>query len=407
MRESLRERARLLALAPGMVEPLEFLLPVYAGDARPLWMVRAGLSVYDALSSGDRHRALDAGGAAAAAALRTDGLRGGVAYRDARCLPERLALANLLDAAAAGAVVLNYVEAVRLLVESGRARGAVVRDLLGGGEAEVRARVTVNAAGPWAEEVVARAGLERPRLLRPVRGAHVAVTGLPLDRAVAATADDGRLVFAVPWGATTLLGTTETEDPGDPAEAAAAPDEVAYLLRNAARLFPRAEATPVHTYAGIRNLVAARGAAAAVPRDSRLALHAGAAGLVSVLGGKLTTYRALAERLVDRVGRDLGVRGSCRTAERPLPAPPFDPRALSDIEAAARASARAEWVRRLGDFVFRRTWIGFHPEARRAHLEAAAAGCGEALGWDAGRRRAEIAAVEAEAAQRYGRRVSG
>lgn len=385
VREALCERALLERLAPAMVEPMEFHLAVRPGDGRPRWKVRAGLALYDILAGGT---------------ARPRWLADGVAYRDARCLPERLALATVLDAVRAGAVAENYVEVVRIVVGSGRVRGAVVRDAETGEEAEVMFEIVVNAAGPWAERVAALAGLDAP-LIRPVRGAHVVVRGLPLDRAVAATARDGRLVFAIPWGETTCIGTTEVEHPGDPAEAVATPEEVAYLLGEARRLFPRADLDVVHTYAGVRNLVAARGPARAVSREARIVRHAGARGLATLVGGKLSTHRAIAERIVDAIARDAGNRTPCATRDRALPPPPFDPR-TPDVALAARL-AREERVRRLGDLVFRRTWLGFLPSTTRREIEAAADALGDALGWDAGRRRREVAEVEAEAARIFGR----
>ena len=334
VRESLRERERLLRLAPHLVRPLPLLIPLYAGARRGPLTVRAGMLAYDLLSPDKtlpRHRMLSREEALRRApALEPHGLRGAALYYDAQVeFPERLALENALSARAHGATVLTYGRVRRLLVEAGAARGVEFEDLLGGGTRAARARVVVNVAGPWVDEVLRGAdGLAPRRLIGGTKGSHVVVepfAGAPPVALYAEAREDGRPFFVIPWNGRYLVGTTDTRFAGDLDHVTADEREVEYLLREANRLLPGARLTReavLYTYAGVRPLPfdGARSEAAVTRRHFAHDHAPGVRGLFSVVGGKLTTYRSLAEQTVNLVFRQLGRPAPrCATAREPLP----------------------------------------------------------------------------------------
>ncbi len=338
--ESSRERRRLLRLAPHLVWPLAFLFPLYRGGRVPPWKLRAGMWLYDALAAFrnvHRHRWL---GPAATRrlepGLRDRDLRGAALYYDAQTDDARLVLATIRSAAQAGALVANYAEVTSLLTPDGRVRGAIVRDALTGTTRVARALVVVNATGPWSDAV---RRLERPEahpLLRLTRGAHVVVPRARLGHTHALTLTsplDGRVMFVLPWEEVSYIGTTDVDDPGDPDKVRCTASDVTYLLRSANAYFPTARLTPADvlaTWAGLRALVTGDSgqAASAVSREHVVEESPG--GLLTIAGGKLTTYRAMAAELVDRVAERLH-----RADGRPrAPAPPTDRESLPGGEAA-------------------------------------------------------------------------
>lgn len=329
VREALAERAALLSIAPHLTRATPFLLPLYGGGGRPSWKLRAGLALYDALAGTTRlgrHAMLDSEGALAREPrLAFEGLRGAAVYWDARVRDARLVVETIADARRAGTVAANYC-AVR---EVERWRGGWVGEVEDRVSAErfaLRGRAWVNATGPWADELRARTAPGRPPLLAPTKGVHVVArrAAAPLRDPTALFAPDGRLVFAVPEGEWTYLGTTDTVDGGDIADFGVGRDDVAYLLDAAnSALSVGLEADDVlGSWAGWRPLV--RPASASEPGhiSREETIEATAAGFWTVAGGKLTTYRAMAEEAVDRVAGALGRRvGPCVTARRPLVSP--------------------------------------------------------------------------------------
>lgn len=328
--ESCRERERLLALAPHLVRPLPFLLPhTRGGGWPPLWLLRAGLWLYDRFAGATlagRHTMLS-GAEVLAREPGTAGLAldGGAAYYDAQMDDARLTLEVALGAAEAGAVLVNHAEVVRFgRGEDGALNRAAIRDRLTGRLLECAARLIVNATGPWGDAVRRLAGYEGPPLLAPTQGVHL-VYGEPLVRQALITRarDDHRVFFILPWNGLTLIGTTDTPYTGDPAEAAATPADVTYLLDAARAALPaaRIEAGRVlSTFAGVRPLLAAgsKGDPSAVSREH--AIVETPRGLLTVLGGKFTTFRAMAEEAVDRIQERLGLpRTDSPTRDRPLP----------------------------------------------------------------------------------------
>ncbi|MDT5268042.1 MAG: glycerol-3-phosphate dehydrogenase [Acidobacteriota bacterium] len=332
VRESLRERETLLRkVAPHLVRPLPMLVPIYAGQRRGPLTIRTGMLAYDLLSSSrslPRHRMLNATEARAyAPGLEPEGLRGAALFYDAQVeYAERLAVENALDARAHGATVLTYARVERLLVEGGAARAVVFKDLLVGTTHEARAAVILNAAGPWVDEVLEGTSAEGEKLLGGTKGSHVVVRafeGAPRAAVYAEAVEDGRPFFVVPWDDKFLIGTTDERYAGDLDRVEADEQEIEYLLRETNRVLPSARLTRgdvLYTYSGVRPLPrVAEGEESAITRRHFIR-QSRVRGLFSVVGGKLTTYRALAEEAVELIFRTLGqTPPRCQTADAPLP----------------------------------------------------------------------------------------
>ena len=352
--ESLSERGRLSRLAPHLVRPVEFLFPAYRGRGLPLWKLGLGLTAYDLLALGQtprRHRRLSREQLVRREpALESPALVGGEVYSDARTDDARLTLENVLDAVSLEAAAVSRVEVAGLIHDaSGAARGANVLDRESGREFPIRARVVVSATGPWADRM---RSLDEPGSaprLRLAKGIHVTVPArrLPVSRPIAFPDSGGRLLFAVPDGPVTLLGTTDTDYAGSLDEVVAESAEVAYLLKEANETFPAAGLTGsdvVATFASLRPLVREPGKR--VEETSREdALLVSADGLLTVTGGKLTTHRRMAARAVDRAARMLAVEGvtvpASRTESRPFPGAPETSMAES-VTAIVRIAASCD-----------------------------------------------------------------
>lgn len=447
VRLDLRERETLLRIAPHLVRPLEFLIPFFDGDRTSTLKLRAGLAVYDALSfdrslPGRRWLSPREARAAEQALDRPD-IRGAAAYHDARVdSPERLALENVLDAEAHQARALNYCAVIGTVVEGGRLGGVRVRDALDGDEADIASRVVVNATGAWFERVTTRLTGRQPGVVRTTKGIHLACPPMTTRALVLFSHIDRRLLFAIPRGGLTWFGTTDTDFNGDPGDVAATRADVEYVLASVARVFPSLRMRDVlYTTAGVRALVRQRGAESSVSRMHRIVDGGpgGPPGLISVLGGKITGYRAIAEETIDAVCRRLGAtdRRSV-TADTPLPgalgrgsgavpdhagvtphlydlygtraeqvlalartAPelgrPLSP-AYPDIAAQVVLGVRSEHCVRLADFLRRRTLLGASPDQGRAAAAPAATVMAGELGWSAARLAEEIASYERDIA---------
>jgi glycerol-3-phosphate dehydrogenase len=346
VRESLREREVLLKIAPHLVHPFPYIFPVYGGGPASRLQLKVGLVAYDLLAGSRRvehHTMLSADELLRMEpALRPDALRGGVRYFDCLVDDARLTLATIRSAARHGAVVVSYAEVTEVEQDEDRVTGVRFRDRLDGRTGAVRARVVVSATGPWTDELRAKSGAGP--MLRPTKGIHLTLprSNLPLSNIVAFSALDDRLIFAVPLGDCTYVGTTDTDYTASPDQARADAADVEYLLRSVNATFQGAHLSPsdvISTWAGVRPLVFDEGAPSDVSRDYDIQI--GPAGLASIAGGKLTTYRAMAEDLVDRVLAQDGKRfnwspAPCRTAETPLPGGD-----LAGFERFAEATASA------------------------------------------------------------------
>jgi glycerol-3-phosphate dehydrogenase len=412
--ESVRERERLLEERPGLVEPQPFVMPIHQGTRPGPFALGAAFWIADRMAG--RHTARRIAPAEALAlepALGRDGLRAAIAYRDGVVDDARLVLRLIFDAVAQGGRALNHVEAS--LVESdGRVTGARLEDRLDGTRAEVRASVTVHAAGVWAGVAPGAPGL------RPLRGSHLvfARETVPLRSGLAwLHPRDRRPVFAHVWEGAVLVGTTDIDHPVADVPATISPAEADYLVEAMRLPFPQLRldaAQALSAFAGLRAIVVPPGEAhlppSAMGRDAALWTRP---GLVGITGGKLTTHRATAAEVLREVeaqgvrlapepalspthaatrlqGR-LGVEGAAWVAARPaaeqalLAATPY---CLAEL----RWSMREEQVRRLDDLLMRRTRLGLLA-ARGAEslLPMLEAPCREDLGWDAARWTEEVA----------------
>jgi glycerol-3-phosphate dehydrogenase len=345
VRQALRERDRLLENAPALVHPLPFVIPAYSGRRPRAAALRFGLFLYDLLSTRTLPRRKWLRPQAAVErepGLGGEDLAGAGVYYDAWTDDARFVLAVIQDAGRAGAAVANYAEVTELLRDGERVAGVRTIDRMTGGVAELRAKVVVNATG------VRLDSLRGPRsvpTIRPTKGVHIFLPRAKVGNrhAVALTTRrDGRLVFVLPWGDLTLIGTTDTDFRGDPDRVTPDGRDVAYLLEATNEAFPTANVgleDVVSAYAGLRPLVR-RGTAG--PSESDISreheIFVDSDGLISVAGGKFTTHRAMAEEVVDLVETRLARRSNSQTRNAPL-GPPIEP--LEDFMALGIEEASA------------------------------------------------------------------
>lgn len=350
--ESSHERRVLLNLAPHLVRPLQFTWPVYEGARIPRWKLRAGLLLYDLLAlfrNVAPHRGLSADGIAQAEPmLARHALVGGAQYFDAATDDTRLTLSTVLDAAVSGATVLNHADVTALKLAGGQARGATVTDRLGGRSLDISASCVVNATGPWTDGI---RRMEDPSAAPAVlgsKGVHIAVPAHRVGNrgAVTLLAPDGRVMFVLPAGPCTIIGTTETETDESPDQVRASRADVNYLLDSANRAFPDAGLCGddvIAAWAGIRPLAAKAHSGDANSASREHLVETGPRGVITVTGGKLTTYRVIARDVVDAVFTAIA-RRSPRVRTDLIRLAGGDVRDLEAEEAAARAAAGADDV---------------------------------------------------------------
>lgn len=450
VRESLRERERLFRSAPHLVKPLRLLMPMYSHNRRPAWLIRLGMIVYDALSfdkKTGRHEVLNTG-----ATLRRfpgigrSGLTGATVFTDGQVeYAERLCVEVAVAAAGDGAVIRTKARVEEPVLQDGRVAGVRYRDTTTDTLHEVHAPVVLNVAGPWIDRIFRRGAPQQPRLNGGTKGSHLVVEpfpGAPDDVVYYESKTDGRLVLVIPWMGRYLIGTTDLRFDEDPGDARCDADEMTYLLGEVNQLIPQAGLTPddvLFTYSGVRPLPYAPDVdERKIPRSHVLHDHApDLPGLVTVVGGKLTTYRQLAQDAVDDVFRRLGRKSPrCVTQSLPLPGNVGDleearryllssgltPRTANRLvalyggrslnvvaEAADDAgleilhegtgalvaellfAVRREFARTLTDVLARRTLLAFEPGHGRELAQRAAAVLGAELGWDEQRQAVELA----------------
>jgi glycerol-3-phosphate dehydrogenase len=402
LRESVRERRALLRIAPALVRPLAFLVPTYGHGLRGREALALGLRLYDALAR-DRNDGLPeadrlpAGRMLSPAEVREllpgvpeAGLSGGASWTDAQAVnSERLLLAFLHAASEAGAAVANALEVEELTREGSRVTGARVRDHEGGVAATIRARAVLNAAGPGASGLLRRAGLGRPHV--PLLRARNFVLRRPVVQRLAVGAKSGgRYLFVVPWRDRSIVGTDyePADRPGDPRRQERFFDEVRAA-------FPWAGLEPADVALVHVGLVPGEASADGLWSDSLVVDHEsedGLAGLVTSVGAKYTTARAVAEKSIDLVLRRLcRAPTACRTAETPLPRahPPE-----GSLEAQVQTAVRDEMALSLADVVLRRTEIGASAHPQVALIGSAAAIMSRERGWSAERLAAEREGLE-------------
>ena len=454
--ESLRERERMLELAPHLTEVRPFLYLLYRGYPESRFLLNLGLTFYDAASGQwrkRRHRMLSARQVREREPhLASDGLLGAGLYYDVLTDDARLTVDTAKGAAEAGATLLNHAAVTGLVIERGRARGVTVTDRLTGETFDVHARQVLNATGPWTDRTRAlEAGGSASGRLRPTKGVHIVVrkSDFPLNTAVfLRSPDDNRVVWPTPSleDDVVYIGTTDTDYTGDPD--AVEPDEsdVRYLLNVANRTIPEARLTEAHvvgSWAGLRPLVAPEPGTSTSNTSREHVITTGPTGMLTISGGKLTSNRVMAKHLVDAALKELKIPAMTYSADA-VPVSggaPFDragfvrragaagvptdaaalwarrygsnaPRLLSLWEADAQARqvigprllsraevrycVREEMCRGLADLLVRRTSIFFWDAAGGLeHIDEIAAELGAALGWTPEQRDAEIDAYRA------------
>jgi glycerol-3-phosphate dehydrogenase len=333
--EANRERRTLLRIAPHLVWPLPFVFPIHRGDRISRWRLAAGMLLYDALAlfrNVRTHRILGKRAMLEAEPmLRDRGLLGGARYYDAQCDDVRLVIATARSAIHHGALVANYMVVRALERTAGRVVGAQLEDRLTGEHSVLRASVVVNATGPWADRVRRMEDSGAAPLIQPTKGVHIVVDRARLDhrQAVAFTSPiDGRVMFVLPWGDLSYIGTTDTDTLEPPDDLKVTADDIVYLLRSANSRFPSARLGMEDvraSWAGLRPLIIDRDRRSASSRPREHAIVQGSGGMLTVVGGKLTTYRSMAAEVVDQAMRELRHRdgrprqGQAHTDEESLP----------------------------------------------------------------------------------------
>ena len=479
VRESLRDREALLHIAPHLVKPLGFLVPIYDRNAHGPLLIRLGMNLYDTLSydkSMDRHKMLSRKKVEdREPGLNPEGLKAAAFYYDAQVeYAERVAVENAISARDHGATIVTYANVERLIIANNDVKGVEFTDVLSGESHTARAPVTVNVAGPWVDEVLA--DLQQPgtdenvgRFMGGTKGSHLVVDafpGAPKGEALYVEArKDGRPYFIVPWNGRYLIGTTDLRYEEDLDYVKASEEEIQYLLDETNYVIPEAGLTRddvLFTYSGVRPLPynpegetggvtrshvvfdhAKGGSAAGGKVKSQSAELPQVGGLLSIIGGKLTTYLNLSRQTTDAVFKKLDRKGPKSTSRKtPLPGSEtsdfgafvagfkaastipdvlrdrllklYGVRAaevlalgeddpdlltpLSPIESVETAligaeviwAFREEMAQTLSDVLLRRTMAGYGPKVALDSVEAAAEVAVKHLGWDDERAKREV-----------------
>ena len=464
VRESMAERERLLKNAPHLVKPLKLNVPVYEHSKRPAWMIRLGLTLYDLLSydkslpnhkySANTSRQRQRG--VIDPALNQEGLSAVCSYYDCQvAFPERLALELILGAEAAGARVLNYVEVTGLTPDATPDYHILQAvDVLHGSTHEIRTRYVINAGGPFVDQVNLHLEQSIGRKMGGTKGSHLIIRrfdGGPQEAVYVEARQDGRPYFVIPWLDYYLVGTTDIFYDGDMDEVHATQEEVAYLLTELNALIPGHRFTVkdvLYTYSGIRPLPYEPGKKErSVTRKHIILEHARAGGsprVFSIIGGKLTTYRSLAEETAALISKRLNRKTRCQTRNHALPGAAINATTRQGISAlvsrhhVSQATAehmlayygsrakdvleqlenkpelgalvqqqrpeimaevafavQVEHARTLADIYFRRTTLGSYADRSASVIEKVAALAGIYLKWNAAVRSKQIARVQA------------
>ena len=467
VREALVERALLVALAPHLVRPLPILVPAFDG-VRPDRLVGVGLNLYDVMSRGGRrgrrgsspeegeeswsparHRVVD--GAEVVELLPALASReptAGYLFYDCQTDDARLVLTVLGEAERFGAICANGVEVKELQIERGRASGVIARETVSGESFVVGATHVVNATGVWADRLRGEELHDETELpqIRPSRGTHItlASAALPLNAGAIVPAGGGRTIFALPWLGSTLIGTTDDDYDGPLEHIAPPAADVDYLLAAVNDFFATslAHADVTGAFAGVRPLISTGDAKTSVDISRKAELYETSSGMITITGGKLTTFRRMAKMTVDRIVERDALDAPCRTHEIPLGAP-VDPTALPRVDGVAPVAypalaaryghaaeevlrlagadrglagplvagfpdllaegvhaLRREQARGLGDVLLRRTRLGLLAARELSDttvLGSIADALGGELGWDAARRALEVQQFREEA----------
>ncbi len=430
VQESTLERALLWKLAPQLAKPLAFLFPAYKNSRVPLWKLNIGLWLYDFLARfqvPEIHKKFSAQKLLTLEpALKQEGLTGAIHYFDGATDDALLTLVNILDAQTLGAKALSRAECTAISWNEKTSKSfkefhsIEIEDKLSSEKKNIRARVVVSAAGPWTDALLAKLVSDSKKasakLLRPTRGSHLVVSQekLPLKHAVVMThPKDGRVLFGIPWGDFTVVGTTDLDDSGNPEQTQMTGEEVDYLLKSALDYFPAHPLTRsdvISTWTGLRPLMAPASDMSESNVSREHYINFIDPGLLVVAGGKLTTFRQMAEECVDRIVSETqkwptpltSVLKKTLTKERPLPYI-FTPKASSAFIGSTEAARmnledvevilKTQSVFTLEDFMVRRTSI-YYKETQNGLklLPQLKAVFQKVLSWDEEKWQSEVAA---------------
>lgn len=396
--EALRERAILLRTVAHLVKPLEFVIPVYKGDPRSLLKVRTGVFIYDRMAGSENircHRALSKHEVALLEEnIDSRGLTGAVLYCDAQMDDIRLCLDNAVSAFNAGATVANKTEAVGFLKEKGRITGIEAYDKLSAEKFIIRTSTVINATGAWSNRIVKMDEPNAAAITRPTKGIHIVYRKLPHQRAILLSAhQDKRIFFLIPWRGLTLIGTTDTDYPGSYDEVYASCEEVEYLLKETQRIFPHERIDKkdiITTFASLRPLVNRQGKPAWQVSREHL-LQESRSGLISVVGGKYTTYRYLAEQVVDFALAKIKARNFKKCITHTLgPSSSASETGKTDLPRMIEQAVKEEMANSLTDLLVRRLQFSTLPGQGLLRLKECAEIMAGLLGWSDAQKEQEI-----------------
>jgi glycerol-3-phosphate dehydrogenase len=390
-------------IAPHIADPLPFIFPTYRNNKDwILWQLKIGVKIYDLLCGGRNlgkstwHSREDT--KRMVPAILEQNLKGAVRYYDGLTNDARLTIDSLRSAVRAGAVVINYCKF--LDAQRTGTWEAKVQDVITGQTFPVRSRTIINATGPWAD------GLPHSRVkLRATKGIHLVVdrSRVPVPDTVVMT-EGKRILFAIPWGERTILGTTDTDYNGAPEDVRTDKEDIDYVLKITNEFFPAAKLADkdvISFWAGLRPLIAnPNGKPSDISRSHEI--RNPEPGWWDVAGGKLTTYRLMAEQVVDRILREQGMRAQpCRTASEPL-LPVEETRGISSIlppefsRAAVDHFVAKEWAMHLDDVMLRRSSWHYYSKDAAQMASRVAEWMSELLGWSPEQKTAELARYESE-----------
>ncbi|MEM8983746.1 MAG: glycerol-3-phosphate dehydrogenase [Pseudomonadota bacterium] len=459
--ESLHDRRALFRTAEHLVKPLRLTIPIYTQSRRGPWLVKLGMLAYDLLSFGKSlpgHRMLNRRETLELfPALDAAGLRGSASYYDGQVeYAERLVIENVLSASTAGAVLHNHCTVTRVDVSGSKVGAVHWQNQLTGQEESAIAPVVVNATGPWVDSLLGRVDTDPiVRQMGGTKGSHLIMDrfdGAPEQALYVEARSDGRPFFVLPWNEQLLVGTTDIRDDSAPEDLVMSGNEIDYLLAELNALFPAADVSRQqirHTYSGLRPLPhKADGPTSAITRSHIIRHHSDVArGLYSIIGGKLTTYRSLAEDCLKQISRDFDWQlAACQTRSEKLPGAvgftaarektqrpwlrsetaahllrvygsrALDVIALADtnpewreticawtgaIAAEVPFACRFEFARNLDDVINRRTMIGLGPDRGRATVESVATLLAAEFDWNDQERVRAIDEFRAETDRRF------
>jgi glycerol-3-phosphate dehydrogenase len=357
--QDLHEREVLLHIAPHLVKKLEFCIPLLQSEPLYRMSLPIGLCLYDIMASGKsvpsrKHLSRLDTLKVEPALANTNGLAGSFLFYDCQAQNmERLCLENAISADNKGACILNHTEALDFIVEENSVKGLHLRDKITGHNYAPRGRMIVNAGGPWANLVWDKLNLRQKFSLRRTKGVHLVTRKIANHALVLFTKSDGRLFFIIPWNNNSLIGTTDTDYSGDLEHVYANRSDTAYLVSETRHYFPQFRPEDVYyTVAGLRPLAnSGEKTESNTSRAHKLIDHERrdkVPGLISILGGKITAYRAIAEETVDLVCRKLQVTVPCTTAQTPLPGAPGINQQQA-VQIARENSLTAEAITHLSD----------------------------------------------------------